>query len=59
MVRLEELRDNEKVLAHHDALGEALAQRLAHLLLVAVRRGAVDEPVARLDGRLDSRVHLA
>lgn len=47
------LGDDKEVLALDDARRDGLADALADLLLVAVDVGAVDEPVAALDGRQD------
>lgn len=47
------LGDDKEVLALDDARRDGLADALANLLLISVDVGAVDEPVAALDGRQD------
>lgn len=48
--RVPQFRHVEDVLATHRALGDLLADRLAHLRLVAVQIGGVEVPVAGVDG---------
>ena len=59
VVGLEQLGDDEEVLALAHTLREALLQRLPDLGLVAVASGAVDETISARDGSLDGSPNLA